>query len=135
MKKIVCFVMVMVFTLALGGAYASDGAKAGASDKELYNGITDFSGKARDRGDIEAPGTAGSIGGTGAGEPGPDKKLNNGITDFSGFKIEAPGKARSVEDAGAGDRASDNKTYNGITDFAGTENDRGEAPAMPVEGR
>ena len=89
MKKIMIITITMVFALALG-AYAKE------EGKQLYNGITDFTGRSVDSAADLAlvPQTmhATSVEGANAGGPRstvPDKKLYNGITDFTGRSVDS----------------------------------------------
>jgi hypothetical protein len=71
----------MIFALTLGSAYAVE------LNKELYNGVTDFTGRSYDTFEItpmnEVKGIEGaSAGGLRTGEAA--KELYNGVTDFTG---------------------------------------------------
>ncbi len=89
MKKIMVFTITMVFAFALG-AYAKEGGK------QLYNGITDFTGRSVDSAADLVPAPQAmhttAVEGSDAGGPrsaGPDKKLYNGITDFTGRSVDS----------------------------------------------
>ncbi len=136
-KTMISFAMITVLALTFGAAYAMEGGI------ELYNGITDFSGRSYDNVPDFGPAAnavvdtgeeSSAAGGLRSDEPGIE--LNNGITDFSGRSydmVPAFGPAaesemygETVESANAGGRRSDESVdsiSNGITNFSGKSYD------------
>jgi hypothetical protein len=135
MKMIIFLTLTMVLFLTFGSAYANEAVISG----ELYNGITDFTGRTLDApsgiGSVDSVMVVGSPGaGSGAGGPSPgdaDRELYNGITDFTGVTLDAPwginaggstASGLSEESSGAGGLSTgdvDSGLFNGITDFTG----------------
>jgi hypothetical protein len=138
MKKITLYAITMVFALTLGVAYANEG------NKELYNGVTDFSGKSYDTlANISnvSPGAASEVLMEGSHAGGlrtevSSKESYNGVTDFSGRSYDtladignaSPGASvgASVESSNAGGPRAEKSgkvSFNGITDFSGRSYD------------
>ncbi len=131
MKRTIYFMITMIFALTLRAAFASE------LSKELYNGVTDFTGGSYDTFEITPMNEVNSIerasaGGLRTGEA--TKELYNGVTDFTGrsydtFEIGQAGPGAedsSHESSAAGglrEGESGKELYNGITDFSGRSYD------------
>jgi hypothetical protein len=128
MKNIFSITMIAAFIFAFGTTYAG----------ELYNGVSDFTGRTRDTFEIaqgmnEVNAVEGAAGGGMRGNG--SEKLYNGITDFSGASYDTfvigtgPGEMKNRESsAGGGLRmvTMDKKADNGVTDFSGRSFDTPE---------
>ncbi len=135
-KTMITFAMITVLALTFGVAYAMEGGI------ELYNGITDFSGRTYDAVPDFGPaasavvdtGENSAAGGLRSDNPGIE--LKNGITDFSGRSYdmvpdfgpaaESEMYGETVESTSAGGLRSDESVdsiSNGITNFSGKSYD------------
>jgi hypothetical protein len=81
MKKIAIYMMTMVFTLALGLAYAGE---------HVNNGVTDFTGRSYETLELNPAIAVNSFESSGAGSlRAGDYMAANGVTDFSGRSYDS----------------------------------------------
>jgi hypothetical protein len=131
MKKILLLTLAMGFALAWSSVQA-DAMTAMTGEKEIHNGVTDFSGQSYDSLSIwPGEATGGWVEHGAAGgyrEEAPSGAFYNGVTDFSGrtydsteigFAGKAGGWVESTSPGGYRTEERNWKPYNGVTDFSG----------------
>jgi len=131
MKKILLLTLAMGFALAWSSVQA-DAMTAMSGEKEIHNGVTDFSGQSYDSLSIwPGEATGGWVEHEAAGgyrEEVPSLPSYNGVTDFSGRTYDSPefgfagktgGWMESTSPGGYREEERNWKPYNGVTDFSG----------------
>lgn len=131
MKKILLLALAMGFALAWSSVQA-DAMTSMSGEKEIHNGVTDFSGQSYDSLSIwPGEATSGWVEHEAAGgyrEEAPSLPIYNGVTDFSGRTYDSPefglagktgGWMESTSPGGYREEGVSPKLYNGVTDFSG----------------